>query len=49
MSDHGNTSLTLDRAFVCPRCTVVYAAAEGCSVCDYDGELDRFEVKERGS
>lgn len=37
-------ALELRRAFVCPRCTVVYAADEGCNVCDYDGDLDRFKV-----
>lgn len=41
MSDE---TLRLHPAFVCPRCTVVYAADEGCSVCDYDGDLDKFDV-----
>lgn len=36
--------LRLYRAFVCPRCTVVHASDEGCGVCDYDGDLDEFEV-----
>lgn len=40
--------MVLRRGFVCPRCTVVYAADEGCSVCDYDGNLDRFEVGDDG-
>lgn len=51
MSDKTATSdtevLQLHTAFVCPRCAVVYAADEGCSVCDYDGELDEFEVTAR--
>lgn len=39
-----NHKLKLYTAYVCPRCTVVYASDEGCNVCDYGGDLDEFEV-----
>jgi len=40
-----DTVLQFDTVFVCPRCTVIHAVDEGCSVCDYEGDLDEAEVK----